>query len=369
MNILHIMGMHYSVYASGAMFYVELAKNAFQRNDNIFFLYEGLEDGHSDFEQFNSDIEKYNGKIILLSSKNKWNFCYELIRIMMKTKIDVVHANFTKARFYTIPIAWMCGIKKLYFTFHSHIPKCNKMKTHTRIWYKWATKVCTIITVSKALELQTRNNWENANIITRYLGVSDSIGKEKKQLRSSLGIKQNSIILTTISNFNYIKGLDVLCYAINLLKKRDCLHHVQFYVIGQYKNDVNELKRLIDELDISEFIILLGRKNFSVVSDYLIASDIYMQSSRAEALGLSICEAITRGLPCIGTNVDGIPEVIIDGYNGILVPSENHLALANAIEKLIKNKNLINEYGQNSKKLSENFRVNVCAQKMYDLYL
>jgi glycosyltransferase involved in cell wall biosynthesis len=363
------MGMHYSVYASIAAFNVELAKNAFQRNDNIYFLYEGLEENHSDFSQFNSDIENYNGKILCLSSKNKWNFCIELIRIIKKNKIDIVHAHFTKARFYAIPIAWMYRVKRIYFTFHSHIPKCKEMKFYTRVWYKWASKVCTIITVSKALELQARNNWKNANIITRYLGVSNSFYKEKKQLRSQLGIKQDLIIITTISNFNHIKGLDILCYAINLLKNKACIHHAQFHIIGQYKNDVDELKRLIDNLDISEFTILLGRKSFSVVSDHLIASDVYIQPSRTDAISLSICEAITRGLPCIGTNVDGIPEVIIDGYNGILVPAEDHLALANAIEKLIINKNLIDEYGQNSKKLSENFQINVCAQKTYDLYL
>lgn len=361
--------MHYSVYASIAAFNVELAKNAFQRSDNMFFLYEGLEEGYSDFSRFNSDIENYNGKILYLSSKRKVVFCIELIRIIKKNKIDIIHTHFTKACFYAIPIARMCRVKKIFFTFHSSIPKHKDMKLHTRIWYKWATKVCSIITVSKALGLQARNNWGNANIITRYLGVNDSSYKEKKLLRSQFGMKQDAIIITTISNFNYIKGLDILCGAINLLKRKDCLHHAQFYIIGQYENDVNELKKLIDELNISEFIILLGRKRHSVVSDYLIASDIYMQPSRTDALPLGICEAITRGLPCIGTRVDGIPEVIIDNYNGILVPSENHLALANAIEKLIINKNLINEYGQKSKKLSENFRVNVCAQKMYDLYL
>jgi len=63
--------------------------------------------------------------------------------------------------------------------------------------------------------------------------------------------------------------------------------------------------------------------------------DIFVLPSRAEAFGSVFAEAALCWLALVGTNVGGIAEQIEDGFNGLLVPSENPIALSDAIEKVM----------------------------------
>ncbi|MCP3861429.1 MAG: glycosyltransferase family 4 protein, partial [Phycisphaeraceae bacterium] len=73
---------------------------------------------------------------------------------------------------------------------------------------------------------------------------------------------------------------------------------------------------------------------------YLAAMDIQVMPSRREGLGLVAGEGMLAGCAVIGSAVDGIPEIVIDGVTGLLVPPENPEALAEAIDRLIANPDL-----------------------------
>jgi glycosyltransferase involved in cell wall biosynthesis len=70
-------------------------------------------------------------------------------------------------------------------------------------------------------------------------------------------------------------------------------------------------------------------------ADCLVLPSITLDSWRTESMPVTIIEALSMGIPIIASNVGGIPEVIKDGYNGILVPEKDPLALRKAIEKII----------------------------------
>ena len=76
------------------------------------------------------------------------------------------------------------------------------------------------------------------------------------------------------------------------------------------------------------------------------------------------------GKPCIASNVDGIPEVIKDGINGILVPSKDIESLKNAISQLIDNPELRVKMGQEGKKIAlEKFNLEKMIEKVQNLYI
>jgi len=87
-------------------------------------------------------------------------------------------------------------------------------------------------------------------------------------------------------------------------------------------------------------IQLLGARNDQEVCKWMEQSEIFAMPSVQEGLGLSLQEALFRGCACVGSRVGGIPELIEDGVNGLLVPAGNVRELANALERLIEDNHL-----------------------------
>jgi glycosyltransferase involved in cell wall biosynthesis len=94
------------------------------------------------------------------------------------------------------------------------------------------------------------------------------------------------------------------------------------------------------------------------VSYYYQASDVYIHAAHAEAFGLTITEAMACGLPVVATAVGGIPEQIVDGVTGFLVPPYNPERMSNAVRLLLTNEEL-------SKKMAESAAIH--ARNLFGL--
>ena len=84
--------------------------------------------------------------------------------------------------------------------------------------------------------------------------------------------------------------------------------------------------------------------------DLLNALDIFVLPSLSEGLPMSLLEAMACGLPVVATRVGGIPEVVIDGQTGLLVPSQNAQALVQALEVLVQQKTTRMQLGHEGRK-------------------
>src|SRR5207302_1086565 len=78
----------------------------------------------------------------------------------------------------------------------------------------------------------------------------------------------------------------------------------------------------------------------------LDALDVFAMPSRCEALPYALLEAIATELPAVGTAVGGVPEVIVPGETGFLVPSRNTQALAAALRPLLESADLRRRFGK-----------------------
>jgi len=101
---------------------------------------------------------------------------------------------------------------------------------------------------------------------------------------------------------------------------------------------LEELKKQVAELNLNEIVEFLGvRKD---IPELMSVLDVYTLVSIYEGMPLSILEAIAAGKPIVATNVLGINEVIKDGENGLLAESNNPESLANALTRMINDKEL-----------------------------
>lgn len=80
--------------------------------------------------------------------------------------------------------------------------------------------------------------------------------------------------------------------------------------------------------------------------DLMARASIFVQPSREEALGLALQEALFAGCPAIGSDVGGIPEVLDEGKTGLLVPVADVAVLADALARLIADRELREKFGR-----------------------
>jgi glycosyltransferase involved in cell wall biosynthesis len=104
-------------------------------------------------------------------------------------------------------------------------------------------------------------------------------------------------------------------------------------------------------------------------TELLADTDILVLPSHAENLPMVVVEGFAHGLAVIATPVGAVPEVVEDGYNGILVPSGDEGSLATAIERLVLNEDLRRSLGAAAKKThSERFEFNKYIYRLADIW-
>ena len=103
------------------------------------------------------------------------------------------------------------------------------------------------------------------------------------------------------------------------------------------------LEKQIKDHHLEKHVILAGFRP-DVLSMHK-AFDVFVMSSITEGLGTSLIDAMGASKPIVATTVGGIPEVVVDGETGFLVPPRDHEAMASAIIRLLTNDNLRRRMG------------------------
>ena len=189
------------------------------------------------------------------------------------------------------------------------------------------------------------------------------------EARDLLQIPKNEYVITNVSAIEAIKGIDLIIKAVSLLKQKGL--NVLFAHLGGLRGNTDEqqqyadsLKQLVIELDVEDNIIWLGRRND--ISDILSFADCYVHPSWTEGLPSALVEAAMAGLPLIATRAGGMPEIVIDEYNGRLIEPGNYIQLADAIEQVLLKKH---SYSEQAKKLvCQTFDQNRQASKLLNMY-
>ncbi|MDQ3392696.1 MAG: glycosyltransferase [Bacteroidota bacterium] len=179
------------------------------------------------------------------------------------------------------------------------------------------------------------------------LGLSEKVAYQKinpaidsgKFVNKKQFLKINEPVkLVTVGRLNWKKGIEYAIAALGLLSKRGI--DFKYNIIGTG----TEYERLIFaayQLGIEEKINFLGKKSHEEVVTYLADSDIYLQPSIQEGFCNAVLEAQAMGLLCIVSDAEGLPENVVDGKTGWVVPKRNSEALAKKIEEVLHEDNVL----------------------------
>lgn len=150
-------------------------------------------------------------------------------------------------------------------------------------------------------------------------------------LRAELGLAPDTLLVGTVAILRKKKGhAELLEAAAEVLARFPAAH----FVFAGDGPQMENLRRRIGELGLTGRVHLLGLRRD--VINILKSLDLFVLPTYQEALGTAFIEAGATGRPAIGTNVDGVPEVICDGETGLLVPPKDAGALAAAIISLLE---------------------------------
>jgi colanic acid/amylovoran biosynthesis glycosyltransferase len=135
------------------------------------------------------------------------------------------------------------------------------------------------------------------------------------------------------------------------------------------------LENAASQLGISHFVTFHGARQRSEVLALMSSAYVFClpsvtaKSGDCEGLGMVLLEAGAAGVPCVATHHGGIPEVITDSVNGLLVLERDHVDLANALERLMRDSGLRAALSGNARKvIEERFNVAKQTESLEDLY-
>jgi N-acetyl-alpha-D-glucosaminyl L-malate synthase BshA len=151
--------------------------------------------------------------------------------------------------------------------------------------------------------------------------------RTREEVRRELGVGPEAMILHS-SNLRPFKRIDLLLEAAARIRPRD-----SFKLVILAGADFSPFMKDVQRLGLADRVIV--REQVSEMEDYLQAADIGLFTSDMESFCLSILEAMCFSCPSVATAVGGIPEVVVSGESGLLVPAGDADALARGVESLI----------------------------------
>jgi glycosyltransferase involved in cell wall biosynthesis len=150
-------------------------------------------------------------------------------------------------------------------------------------------------------------------------------------LRHELGVDANVRLVLFVGHLVPVKALDVLLRAwALLLRSRPEAAPARLVLIGEGA-ERDALMRLAEQEGVTAQATFLGARPQAVVADWIAAADLLCLPSHAEGSPNVVVESLASGIPVVASRVGGIPDLVDDGVNGVLVPPGEPGALAAAL--------------------------------------
>lgn len=277
----------------------------------------------------------------------------EIVKIQKKNKYDIVHVHTPVAAFFSRAGLRSSNVEIIYtahgFHFYKGAPLINWLLYYPleKIAARWTNKIITINKedYERAKQFKIRNGGKillmNGVGIKKDQYLLDNFDKEK--YRKSLNINNDEFVILVLADINKNKNHIQLIKAMKVINKENNNIKVICAGDGPLKD---KLSRLVKKLKLEDKVNFLGFR--TDVNELLQISDCIGLFSQREGLGKCLLEGMVTGKALIATNTRGPRELIENNKNGFLVDIGDYNNTAVCIEKLSKDKSLINKFKYNS---------------------
>jgi len=296
-----------------------------------------------------------------------------LWRIMMRERPDLVHTHSSKAGILGRLAARLAGVPAVVHTPHGHVfyghfgPLTSKIYLLLERAMAFITDRLIALTQGERDDYLALSVGDPKKIVTIHSGVDIGLYLHAKVniqgKRKSLGLKPEGLIVGTVGWLLPIKG------PLYLLKAMAEVWETYPETILVYvgKGDLEEeLRHEASRMGVYEKVRFLGWRDD--IPEIMPVLDIFVFPSLNEGMGRVLVEAMAAGRPLVASNVGGIPDLISQGENGVLVPAADPKALARELVFLISHPDTRKEMGKKGRRMAARFGTVSMVQKIEQLY-
>ncbi|UCD84698.1 MAG: glycosyltransferase [Deltaproteobacteria bacterium] len=301
-------------------------------------------------------------KTIELKMRGEWDLwaALRIAQLLKERKYDLVHLHTSHA--HTLGLlarlrGWRGkGVVSRRVTFRLRKGPINKLK------YRYFTYICISQAVRDVL-IADGVAPEKINVVYSGIDLGRFESGGTVNIRRELGIPEGKII----GNIGHIAGhkgqRDLIEATPQILR---VFPDASILIIGEGKLRRN-LERLAEDLGVKNRVIFMGFRND--IPSLLRSMDIFVYPSHWEGLGTSLLDAMAAEVPVVATNTGGIPEVISDRVNGMLVSPRGPKALAKAVLTILQNDDLAKKLARAGRgTVKEKFTVDRMVEGTLEVY-
>jgi glycosyltransferase involved in cell wall biosynthesis len=304
-------------------------------------------------------------KVFPVEMRGEWDLpaVCKLGKIIRKNSIRIVHLHSPHAHALGLLAAKSGGNCKVVLSRRVDFP--IKKNILSRLKYANVDRVIAISQRVKQVLMADGLPEERIDVVYSGIDTDRFRNVEGDYLISELALNKHKLRIGNIAALAWHKDHRTLVEAARIVV--DEFPEVIFLIAGEGPLR-REIEILVKKLNLEEKVKLLGFRQD--IPEILSLLDLFVLSSSWEGLGTSLLDALASRVPVVSTNVGGIPEIVKDGVNGILVPSGNPGALARAIISFIKNRDLAGQMAEEGFQLvNKKFSIEKMVQdtgKIYD---
>lgn len=288
---------------------------------------------------------KNKGKIskVLFSFLNHFKAVKMLKEIIKKEKPDILHSYYlTSYSLIGVLSNFSPFIVSIWGSDIYEFPQKNFINKFAV--KKILKKADSILSTSHIMAIEAKK-YTNKQIQIIPFGVE--IDKFKK-IEFSVSRQKSTFIVGTVKTLSIKYGIDVLIRAFKIVSDNNKGIDCQLYIVG-VGDQYEELNKLVETLSLKDRVIFKGFIKNSDLPDIYNSFDVAVFLSRAESFGVSAVEAMSCECPVVVSDADGFTEVVRDNFSGFIVRKNDPKGAAQAIQRFIDNRDLIDSIGKNAR--------------------
>ncbi|HYW27515.1 MAG TPA: glycosyltransferase family 4 protein, partial [Terriglobales bacterium] len=288
-----------------------------------------------------------------------------LYRYLRRTRPQIVSTHTAKAGAIGRVAAIAAGVPVRVHTFHGHVLEGYFDPVRTAVFrgIERVLGACStrVIAVSPGIAADLRRfaiGGRKLTVIRSGFELDGLTSGSPTSLREELGIALDAPLAGIVGRLAPIKNHGVFLLACRQVHER--LPKARFLVVGDGEL-APSLRAETERLGLAEVVRFTGWR--SDLADVYAALDVVVCSSNNEGLPAALVEAGAAGKPVVATDVGGVADLVADGVNGMLVPSGDATALAEAIGSLLADRERAARMGQEGRRIAN---AGYAAQRMVD---